>query len=223
MVKVQYRSGSRIVDRMIPVGKMDDLRRIREYIEHFDEIRKGEYRIGEKSKLGEDEPYPMVIEETVKFEQHRPRYGLRFRVQGSVVLKDGAVIQGEFLPDYDDEGILIDVEGIAQRVPVDQIERIRIVGSKKVRALGTAIRVGVGGATTGALIGALAAWQSNADIPGTAVLGATIFGVIGFVTGLFRGASRQRRAREFVLGPVERDGDRDEDEEGEERRGGRRR
>ena len=100
---------------------------------------------------------------------------------------------------------------------MDDLERIRIQGEKGSAAMGTAIRNGVGGAASGAAVGALAAWQGGGDVKQTAILGAIIFGAVGLVSGLLTGARRGRGTREFVLGPVQ-PGDRSSEDRGEGRR-----
>ena len=69
-----------------------------------------------------------------------------------------------------------------------------------------------------ALVGALAAWQSGGNAKETAIFAGLLFGAIGFISGFFRGASRGRGNREFVLGPVERGKGGDSEEGGRRRR-----
>lgn len=201
MVRIRYRSGSEIADRTMPVGDEDALRRLREYVEHFDEVRKGEYKIGFESGLPEDAEYPMYTDREVSFTERRTRAGITRRLRGGVVLKDGERIQGQLLPEYDDGTILVQSGLDARRVPVEDIDRVLFLRGRRSRKLGTAVRMGVGGAVSGALLGTLAAWQSNSPVKETAILFAAISGGIGFLTGLFRSRGGPGQ-REFVLGPV---------------------
>jgi hypothetical protein len=125
-----------------------------------------------------------------------------------VVLKDGERIQGQLLPEYDDGTILVQSGLDARRVPVEDIDRVLFLRGRRSRTLGTAVRMGVGGAVSGALLGTLAAWQSDSPVKETAILFAAISGGIGFLTGLFRSRGGPGK-REFVLGPVTDGRDRD--------------
>ena len=55
----------------------------------------------------------------------------------------------------------------------------------------------------GALTGALAAWQANADVKETTIWAAAIFGIFGFVSGLVTGARATQSGKTFTLGPVD--------------------
>ena len=218
MVRIRYRSGSEIADRTMPVKDEDALRRLREYVEHFDEVRKGEYKIGFESKLPEDAEYPKYTDREISFVERRTRAGITRRLPGGVILKDGERIQGQLLPEFDDGNILVQSGLDARRVPVEDIERVLFHRGKRSTKIGTAFRMGIGGAVSGAILGALAAWQSNSPVKDTAILFASISGGIGFLTGLFRSRGGPGK-REFVLGPVKDDRDRESD--GEKDRGKR--
>ena len=222
MVRIRYRSGSKIADRTVPVGDEDALRRLREYVEHFDEVRKGEYKIGFESRLPEDAEYPKYTDRKISFEERRHRAGITRRLRGGVVLKDGERIEGELLPEYDDGTILVQSGLDARRVQVDDVERVLFLRGRRSKKLGAAVRMGVGGAVSGAVVGAFAGWQSNSPVKETALLFGAISGAIGFFTGLFRSSGGPGK-REFVLGPVsdgrDRNPDDDKDREGPERRG----
>ncbi len=223
MVRIRYRSGSVIADRTMPVKDEDALRRLREYVEHFDEVRKGEYKIEFESKLPEDAEYPKYTDREISFVERRTRAGITRRLPGGVVLKDGERIQGQLLPEFDDGTILVQSGLDARRVPVDDIERVLFHRGKRSTKLGTAIRMGVGGAVSGAILGTLAAWQSDSPVKETAILFASISGGIGFLTGLFRSRGGPGK-REFVLGPVKDKRDRKSDgelEEGKRELGGK--
>ena len=148
MVRIRYRSGSKIADRTVPVRDEDALRRLREYVEHFDEIRKGKYKIGFESKLPEDSEYPKYTDRKVSFEERRTRAGITRRLPGGVVLKDGERIQGQLLPEFDDGTILVQSGIDARRVPVTDIDRVLFHRGKRSTKLGTAVRMGVGGAVS---------------------------------------------------------------------------
>ncbi len=214
MVRIRYRAGSEIADRTMPVGDEDALRRLCEYVEHFDEVRKGEYKIGFESKLPEDAEYPKYTDREISFVERRTRVGITRRFPGGVVLKDGERIQGQLLPEFDDGTILVQSGLDARRVPVEDIERVLFLRGKRSAKLGTAIRMGFGGAVSGAILGTLAAWQSDSPVKETAILFASISGGIGFLTGLFRSRGGPGK-REFVLGPVKDGRDRKWDSEQE--------
>ena len=223
-VRITFRSGRELRSRTIPLRGEDALRRIREYIEHFDEIWKGEYTLGKKSSIEADADYPQVTEEELSFEDRIPRFSVRRRMPAQVVLKGGDRLRGDLMSIYEDDTLLMESDLDTRRIPVAEIDRLQFMGAKGSAAMEQAILSGVGGAATGALVGALSAWQVGGDVKGTAILAATIFGVAGFITGLMRGAGSTRGSREFVLGPVkpgkEKDWDR-EDQEDREGRGGR--
>ena len=202
-IKIQYRSGPRIETRLVNVQSENDLRRLREYIEHFDEIVKGEYTIADSSKI--DDTYPQYTEDAISFEDRRTRFQVQTRFPGMVTLKDGKKIKGEFLPAYEDNNILIETELNVQKVPVDEIHKVQFFGERGSAAMERAILQGIGGAVTGALTGALAAWQTNADVKETTIWAAAIFGIFGFVSGLVTGARATQSGETFTLGPVEGD------------------
>jgi hypothetical protein len=60
----------------------------------------------------------------------------------------------------------------------------------------------LGSAVSGALTGALAAWQSNASVKEWTVFGTLFFGAAGFLTGLATGIGGGRSSEDIVLGPV---------------------
>ena len=202
-VKIQYRSGPRIETRLVNVQSENNLRRLREYIEHFDEIVKGEYTIADSSKI--DDTYPQYTEDAISFQERRTRFQVQTRFPGMVTLKDGKQIKGEFLPAYDDDNILIETELSVQKIAVDKIHKVQFFGERGSAAMERAILQGIGGAVTGALTGALAAWQANADVKETTIWAAAIFGIFGFVSGLITGARATQSGETFTLGPVEGD------------------
>lgn len=217
MVRIRYRSGPKIANRTVPVGDEDALRRLREYVEHFDKVRKGEYKIGFESKLPEDADFPRYTDRKISFEERRPRAGVTRRLRGGVVMKDGERIEGQLLPEYDDGTILVQSGLDARRVPVDDIDRVLFLRGRRSTKLGTAVRMGVGGAVSGAIVGAFAGWQSNSPVRDTAILFGAISGAIGFFTGLFRSSGGPGK-REFVLGPVSDGRDRQSDGNGDRER-----
>lgn len=218
-VTVSFRSGKRIRSRTIPVKSKEELRRLREYIEHFDEIQNGTYELARKSKLSEDAEFPLVSDEAISYEERIPRFGLVRRVPGEVVLKNGEKVSGELVPAYSDGRIMVQTKLDARWVDVEDVERIRVQGEKGSAAIGKAMRAGFGGAASGAAVGALAAWQTEGDVKQTALLAAAVFGAVGFISGLLTGARQGRGSREFVMGPV-KPGDRSREDAGG---GGRRR
>ncbi len=201
-VKIRYRSGPKLYDRMFPMRGEDDLRRVREYIEHFEEIQKGDYKLGKQPRIEADAEYPKYTDEEITFETRVTRFGLARRAMAQVVLKNGEKVQGELIPFYEDGQILVETDLNARRIAVEEIDRLRLLGDRGAGAVGAAFRIGFGSAISGALMGALAAWQAGGDPGRTAVYVGTIFGGIGFLSGLLTGSRRRTRSREFVLGPL---------------------
>lgn len=201
-IRIQYRSGPRIETRLIRLKDDNELRRLREYVENFDAVIKGEYTIADSSAIAAGSDFPKYTDDVISFEERRPRFPVRFRMPGQVTLKDGKKLKGEFVPVFEDDKILIESDLVIQKIPVDDIEQIRFLGERGSNAIGQAVVQGVGGAAMGALTGAFAAWQANADVKETAIWAAAIFGVFGFVTGLVRGAKATQSGETFDLGPV---------------------
>ena len=202
-IKIQYRSGPRIETRLVNLKSENDLRRLRDYIEHFDEILKGEYTLADTSQS--DAAYPQYTEDAISFEERRARFRVETRFPGMLTLKNGKQIKGEFLPVYEDHRILIETDLQVQKVAVSDIRTVRFFGQRGSVAMERAILSGIGGAATGAVTGALAAWQVNADVKKTMIWAAAIFGIFGFVTGLVTGAKATQSGKTFTLGPVEAD------------------
>jgi len=202
-LKIEYRSGPRIEARLIPIKSDNELRKLREYVEHFNEVIKGEYTISDSSAVALDAEYPKYTDQAISFEERRPRFPVRFRMPGQVTLKDGKKLKGEFVPVYEEGQILIETDLTIQKVMVDDITQVRFFGERGSNAFGQAIIQGIGGAAMGALTGAFAAWQANANVKETAVWAAAIFGAFGFVTGLIRGAKATQSGETYNLGPIE--------------------
>lgn len=200
-IKIQYRSGPRIETRLMNLQSENELRRLREYIEHFDEIVKGEYAITDSSTI--DETYPQYTEDAISFEERRTRFRVQTRFPGRITLKNGKQIKGEFVPLYEDNSILIETDLHVQKVAIDEIHKVQFFGERGSVAMQRAIVQGIGGAAMGALTGALAAWQANADVKETTIWAAAIFGIFGFVSGLVTGARATQSGETFTLGPVE--------------------
>lgn len=205
-LKVAFRSGPNIENRLIPIKDENDLRKLREFIEHFSEIQRGEYKIGKVSGIEDGAAYPKFTEDTVTFEERKPRRPLRFRTPAQIVMKDGSKVKGEVLPVFEDDQILLETGLDTRKIRVADIDRLRFLGDKGSVAMEGAIMSGIGSAATGALVGALSAWQTDSDVKEVALYAAIVFGTIGFVTGLIRGAQSTRGSKEYVLGPVKPDG-----------------
>jgi len=201
-VRVRFRSGPTIESRIFPLKGLEDLRMTREYIENFSEIQKGNYTIGKESKIETDAEYPKITDEIISFKQRVPKFELSTRTPGRVSLKNGDRLSGEFVPFYEDDRILLQTEFDTRRIAVDDIERLIFHGNRGSWAAREAVMGAVGGAATGALIGAFSAWQSGASAREWAVFGATFFAVAGFITGLLTGARTARGEQEYVLGPL---------------------
>ena len=199
-VKIRYRSGPRIETRLVDLKSENDLHRLRDYIEHFDEIIKGEYALADAATT--DAAYPQYTEDAIDFEERKTRFRVQTRFPGMLTLKNGKQIKGEFLPLYEDRRILIETDLEVQKVAVSDIRTVRFFGRRGSVAMERAILSGIGGAATGAATGALAAWQANADVKETMLWAAAIFGIFGFVTGLVTGAKATQSSETFTLGPV---------------------
>lgn len=201
-IKIQFRSGPRIENRLVSLRSENDLRLIREYIENFDDIVKGEYAMGDSSKIEAGAEYPRYTEEAVSFEESRPRFPVTARTPGGLILKDGEQMRGEFVPVYEEGHILIETNLNIRRVAVADIHQVSFAGEAGSAAMGKAIGQGLAGVATGALVGAFAAWQANSSVKETAIWAAAIFGTFGFITGLVTGAQATQSGEKYVLGPV---------------------
>lgn len=202
-IKIQYRSGPRIETRLVRLKDDNELRRLREYVENFDAVIKGEYTLSDSSAIATDATYPKYTDTSISFEERRPRFPVRFRMPGQITLKDGKKLRGEFVPVYEDGRILIETDLTIQKVAVEDIKEVKFFGERGSNAFGQAIVQGVAGAAMGALTGAFAAWQANAAVKETAVWAAAIFGAFGFITGLIRGAKATQSGETYKLGPIE--------------------
>ncbi|MDP6779785.1 MAG: hypothetical protein QGI83_23715, partial [Candidatus Latescibacteria bacterium] len=212
-VRIQYRSGPKIESRSFPLKDDNSLRRIREYVERFDDIRAGTHKLGKESIFEAGSEYPIYTDEEIAFEVRRPRFGVRRRIRGELVLKDGNTLKGEFVPVFEDGRVLIETGIDTRRVPVTEIDRLRTLGDRGSGAMRTAVAAGLGGAASGALMGALAAWQAGADVKETALFVGAVFGGGSFIFGLLRGSRSARGSREFVLGPLPGGRDREAEED----------
>lgn len=210
-VRIEFTSGDEVRHRVVRISE-DDLRKAREYVENFRDIRRRSYKIEKKSKIGDDAEYPKLTEEDITFETSFPRFVLSRRIDGGLILKDGRTLDGELVPSFDDGQILLQQGYDTLRIPVDNIESIRTSGSRSSTAARRAFTSGIGGIFTGALIGALITWQGGGDIGSNVLIGSAIFGTAGFVTGFVTGAGQGRSARLIPLDPPSRD-EEDKDEE----------
>ena len=201
-VRIRFRSGPTIESRMVPLEGPDDLRKTREYIEHFSEIKKGAYEIGKKSRIEPDAEYPKTTDELISFEQRVPRFALLARTPGRVALKNGDQISGEFVPFYEEDRILLQTEYDAHQIAVEDIQRLILQGNRGSWAAREAVAGALGGAATGALLGALSAWQSGGSVREWTTFCAAFFAAAGFVAGAMRGARSAQGYEEFVLGPL---------------------
>lgn len=201
-IRIEYTTARKTNFRTLPLKEVD-MKRIREYVENFDEIQRGDYKVHKKKTAIEDgSEYPKETTQSVSFETRRPRFVLAKRLDGSLILKDGQEIRGEFVPVFDEGSILIESDFTSHNIPVENIQRIRTSGNKSSSAMSGAVRTMLGSAVSGALTGALAAWQSNADVKEWTIFGTLFFGTAGFLTGLMTGVGRGRSSEDIVLGPV---------------------
>ena len=201
-VRIEFTTARKAQFRTIPL-KENDVKRIREYVEHFDDIQKGDYKVHRKNTtVADGDTYPKLTDEEIMFETQVPRFVLSRRLDASLTLKDGQEVKGELVPVFDEGSILIEADFSTRTIPVENIQRIRTDGNKSSSAMRGAVRTGLGSALSGALSGALAAWQSNADVKEWTVFGAFFFGTAGFLTGLFTGIGSGRSSEDFVLGPL---------------------
>ncbi|MDP6040270.1 MAG: hypothetical protein QGG64_17090, partial [Candidatus Latescibacteria bacterium] len=204
-IKIRYRSGPRIESRLVNMKNDNDLRRLREYIENFDAIVKGDYTLADSSQIAAGDAYPQYTDDLISFEERRPRFPVRTRLPGTVTLTDGKKIKGEFVPVFEDGRILIETDLSVQKVAINEIQKVAFHGERGSLAMEKAIMQGLGGAATGAIAGAFAGWQANADVKETMIWAAAIFGIFGFITGLVTGAKATQSGETFELGPVEGD------------------
>ena len=207
VVRIEFTVANKTRYRTMPL-KENEVKRIREYVENYDRIQQGDYKIHRtKTQIEEGAEYPKLTDEVVSFETRVPRFVLARRVNGSLTLKDGEEITGEFVPVFDEGSILIESDFTTHSIPIENIERIRTMGNKSSSAMRGAFRTAFGSAITGALSGAFAAWQSNGDVKDWALFGTIFFGAAGFIMGLARGVSTGHSSEDIVLGPVHKTAD----------------
>lgn len=212
-VRIEFSSDDEVRHRVVRI-RDDDLRKAREYVENFRDIRRRSYKIEKKSKIEDDAEYPKVTEEEISFETSIPRFVLSRRIDGGLILRDGRTLNGELVPSFDDGQILLQQDFDMLRIPVANIESIRTSGSKSSTAARRAVRSGIGGIFTGALVGALITWQGGGSIGSNVLIGSAIFGTAGLITGFVTGAGLGRSARVIPLDPPKRDGDQEDEDNG---------
>ena len=205
-VRIEFSSGDEIRHRVVRIPE-DDLRKAREYVENFRDIRRRSYKIEKRSRIEDDAEYPKRTDEEISFETSFPRFVLTQRIDGGLNLRDGRTLDGELVPAFDDGRILIQQGFDTLRIPVENIKSIRTSGSKSSTAARRAVQSGIGGAITGALIGTLITWQSGGSMGTNVLIGSTIFGAAGVITGFVTGAGQGRKARVIPLDPPSRDED----------------
>ena len=139
-IKIRYRSGPRIETRLVDLRSENDLHRLRDYIEHFDEIIKGEYALADTATT--DAAYPQYTEDAIDFEERKTRFRVETRFPGMLTLKNGKQIKGEFLPMYEDRRILIETDLQVEKVAVADIREVRFFGRRGSGCDGTGYLIG---------------------------------------------------------------------------------
>lgn len=213
-IRVTYGFGDQLRSRLLRLRAKETLKHIRNYIEHFDEINRGTYKLRKDAPADSASVYPMYTDQKVAFEETVPFYHVFRRAHVVITQKDGKQVQGEVVPTFDGSSVMVETDVETQKVPADSISKIRFTsGFKGSRMLSNAFKLGFSGALTGALIGALAAWQSNTDAGQSVLWASSIMGAAGFLSGLMTGGRNPGdRGGEFTLGPVKESGKKEKKE-----------
>lgn len=203
-VKITYGFGDRLRSRSLRIKDKDTLKHIRNYIDHFEEINRGTYRLrGRDASSDSISQYPLYTDQKTAFEETVPFYHVVRRANVVVTRKDGGRVRGEVIPTFDGENILVETDAETQKIPKDDVSKIRFTYIKGGRMMATAVKLAFSGALTGALIGALTAWQTDTSVGQNVVWASSILGAAGFVAGLMSGGrNRGESGGEFTLGPV---------------------
>ncbi len=203
-IKVTYGVGDSLRSRLMRLRNRKILNYLKDYVDHFEEINRGSYKLSKNTPVDSAAAYPLYTDQKAAFEETVPFYHVFRRANVVVTRKDGQQVRGEVIPAFDGASILVETDTETQKIPKDEISKIRFTsGFKGSKMLSTAFKLGLSGALTGALVGALTAWQSNTDVGGTVLWAASILGGAGFVSGLWSGGrSPGDRSGEFTLGPV---------------------
>ena len=203
-IKITYGIGDSLRSRLMRLRNKKTLNYVKDYVEHFDEINRGTYKINKNTPVDTTAAYPLYTDQQTTFQETVPFYHVFRRANVVVTRKDGQQVHGEVIPAFDGTSIMVETDVETQKIPKDDISKIRFTaGFKGSRMLSTAFKLAFSGALTGALIGALAAWQSNGDVGGTVLWASSILGAAGFVSGLWSGGRNPGDVSgEFTLGPV---------------------
>lgn len=202
-VKITYGFGDRLRSRSLRLRDRETLKHVRDYIDHFEEINRGTYRLRRDAASDSISQYPLYTDQKIAFEETVPFYHVVRRANVVVTRKDGGQVRGEVIPAFDGQNILVETEVETQKISKDDISKIRFTYIKGGRMMATAVKLALSGALTGALIGALTAWQTDTDVGQNVVWASSILGAAGFITGLMSGGRRQGESGgEFTLGPV---------------------
>jgi hypothetical protein len=203
-VKVTYGFGDRLRSRSLRLRDRETLKHVRNYIDHFEEINRGTYRLRSRDASSDSvSQYPLYTDQKTAFEETVPFYHVVRRANVVVTRKDGGQVRGEVIPTFDGENILVETDVETQKIPKDDVSKIRFTYIKGGRMMGMAVKLALSGALTGALIGALTAWQTNTDVGQNVLWASSILGAAGFITGLMSGGRNQGESGgEFTLGPV---------------------
>lgn len=202
-VKVTYGFADHLRNRSLRLRDKDALKYIRNYIDHFEEINRGTYKLHKDASSDSISQYPLYTDQKAVFEETVPFYHVMRRANVIVTRKDGGQVRGEVIPTFDGQNILVETDAETQKIPKDDITKIRFTYLKGGKMMSRAVVGGASGALTGALIGALSAWRANADVGYTVLWFSTILGGLGFLGGLMTGGrDRGESGGEFTLGPV---------------------
>ena len=198
---IRYRSGNQVRHRAWPVKDGDELRRIREYIAHFSEDKRGEGGSVGLSQALLDTAYPQYTDEKVTFEVITSRFRLSERKPGWMTTRDGSRVQGSLLPVLDSGQIPVETDEGLRRIALEDVARLAVSGRGASGVLRRSVWLGVATASAGVLMGTVAGlWDTDASIWDYVRLTVPVMGAVGVVRGFVEGL-RFAGNREFVMGP----------------------
>ena len=202
-IKITYGFGDHPRIRAMRVRDAQVLVHLRNYLDHFEEIRHGAYKLRRKTDPDSSSRYPLYTDQKTTFEEVVPLYRAARRTEAVVTTKDERQIRGQIIPTFDGESILLETDVDTQRIPAGEVAKIQITSSGGNRALANGLRGALSGAVSGVILGSLIAWQNNTSVGEGILFGAAVLGGAGLLTGLMSGrGGGGPRGGEFTLGPV---------------------
>ena len=213
-VKLTHGPDTNTQNRVLRLRRKNSLKHFRNFIDHFEEIKRGTYKLSRNSSSDEESKYPQYTDRETVFQVITPFYHVTRRSQIQLTLKDGQQVRGEVVPIFDGESVMLETDIETRKVPVDDIAVVRFNSSGGSRRASNALRLTLSGVLSGALLGALFGWQNNGSVGESVLWGASVLGAFGFISGIISGGGGGQRGGEFTLGP-----DKDRSKEGKKKKG----